>query len=249
MESLTNIWVTVGLFVVALIYASVGQAGATGYIAVFGLAGIDPIAMKSAALMLNLLAAGIGTYQFWRVGRLSWRDIYPFAVLGIPFSLIGGATQLPGDVYLPLVGGLLIVAAGLMVRSAVQRKQPQDTDAIKAPFWPALATGAIIGFVSGTTGTGGGVFLAPVILAMRWGTVRQMAAITAVYNLMNSGAALLGSYVTWSQVPSAMSYWIVAVAAGGVIGAFVGSRLLPDRWMRGVLALLLLAAGAKMIAG
>lgn len=237
---------TFALFCVATLYASVGQAGASGYIAVFGLTAMTPAAIKVAALLLNLIVAAIGAMQFWRAGRLSWQAVYPFAILGFPFSFLGGAAHLPGSIYFPLVGAVLVLTAMLMVRAALQ----QDTAAAAtrpAPFVPALLTGAVIGFLSGTTGTGGGVFLAPVVLAMRWGTARQTATICATYNLINSAAALLGAHSAWKAASSQMPIWSLAVAVGGTVGAFVGSRYLPDRWLWLILAVLLFASGLKFL--
>ena len=88
-------WFAAVLLVIAALYAAVGQAGATGYLAAMGVAGFDAAVMKPTALALNLVVAGIATVQFWRAGRVSWRTFYPFAVLGFPFSLLGGAVQLP----------------------------------------------------------------------------------------------------------------------------------------------------------
>jgi uncharacterized membrane protein YfcA len=241
------LWLALVFLVVALVYASVGQAGASGYIAAMGLLGMAPLAMKTTALALNLLVAGIGTFQFWRTGLLSWRAVYPFALLGFPFSLLGGAIQLPTRVYYPLVGVVLLLSAAQMVRSARRKAGDGPAPALRPPFVPALLTGAAIGLVSGTTGTGGGVFLAPVILAMNWASVRQTAATTAVYNLMNSGAALAGAYAAWDHVPPAMPLWLGAVGLGGAIGAFFGSRHLPETWMRYVLALLLFASGLRLV--
>lgn len=240
-------WLALAFLVVALVYASVGQAGASGYIAVMGLAGMAPLTMKTTALALNLLVAGIGTAQFWRTGRLSWRAVYPFAVLGFPFSVLGGAVHLPTHVYYPVVGTVLVLSALLMARSALRRNTGAPETARPPPFLPALATGAAIGFLSGTTGTGGGVFLAPVILAMGWAPARQTATITAVYNLMNSAAALMGASASWGSLPTALPLWLLAVGAGGSVGAFVGSRHLPDRVLRAILALLLLLSGLKLI--
>lgn len=233
--------------VIAAIYAAVGQAGASGYIAAMGLAGFDPLAMKTTALALNMMVAAIGTVLFWRAGRLSMRNVWPFALLGFPFSLLGGAVQLPGRIYFPVVGTVLILSALQMARGALRRPATADPATPPPPFAAALVTGAVIGFVSGTTGTGGGVFLAPVILAMNWGTARQTAATTAVYNLMNSAAALMGAHAAWDQIPAALPIWLGAVALGGVAGAYAGSRYLPDRWLRGILAFLLLASGIKLI--
>ena len=149
-------------FVVAALYAAVGQAGASGYLAAMGLYGIAPAIMKPTALALNVLVAAIGTFQFWRMGLFSWRTFYPFAILGFPFSLIGGAMQLPANIYHPLVGTILLLSAFQLLRSA-QKLENETRPSNEPPFLPALITGAGIGLVSGVTGTGGGIFLAPII--------------------------------------------------------------------------------------
>ncbi|WP_246660262.1 sulfite exporter TauE/SafE family protein [Rhizobium sp. FKL33] len=231
---------------VATIYAAVGQAGASGYIAAMSLFGVAPAVMKTTALVLNLVVATIGTTFFLRAGRVSWRNVYPFAVLGFPFSVIGGAVQLPEGFYYPLVGVVLVLSGIQMTRSAFGQKA-LDKVPTSPPWIAALAVGAVIGFVSGTTGTGGGVFLAPVILALNWGTARQTAATTAIYNLMNSAAALLGASRQWGHLPQSLPWWILAVALGGVAGAYVGSRYLPEKWLRLILAVLLTVSGLKLL--
>ena len=246
---LDGLWLAMAFFLIALIYASVGQAGASGYIAIMALVGFAPLAMKTTALALNLLVAAIGTAMFLKAGRLSWRSVWPFAILGFPFSLLGGSVQLPADIYYPVVGAVLVLSAVQMARTALRRSGSSADLPTDPPFIPALATGAIIGFISGTTGTGGGVFLAPVILAMNWGTARQTAATPAVYNLMNSAAALLGAYAWWDQIPSALPVWLIAVAVGGSLGAFIGSRYLPELWLRIILAAILLASGLRLLFG
>lgn len=233
--------------ITALVYAAVGQAGASGYIAIMGLTDFSPLAMKTTALSLNILVAAIGTILFLRAGRLSWRNVWPFAVLGFPFSMLGGAVHLPERAYFPVVGTILILSAVQMARTAFFGKAAGADPPVRPPFAAALATGAVIGFVSGTTGTGGGVFLAPMILTMNWGTARQTAATTAVYNLINSAAALIGARAAWSHIPPAIPLWLLAVAVGGGLGAHLGSRYLSDRWLRGILSLLLLVSGVKLI--
>ena len=241
-------WFAAVLLVIAALYAAVGQAGATGYLAAMGVAGFDAAVMKPTALALNLVVAGIATVQFWRAGQVSWRTFYPFAVLGFPFSLLGGAVQLPERIYFPLVGAILIAAAIQLFRAAARaRTAPGRAPPAEPPFWPALSAGAAIGFVSGTTGTGGGVFLAPVILAMNWVDVRRTAAVTAAYNLLNSAAALAGSYAVLGSLPPQLPGWIVAVALGGVIGGTLGARHLPERTLRLLLAAILLASGIRLL--
>lgn len=232
---------------IAVVYASVGQAGASGYIAAMALFGMAPIAMKTTALSLNVLVAAIGTFLFLRAKRISWRNIYPYALLGFPFSLVGGAVNLPSRIYYPIVGIILILSALQMARTALAGPGAHADTPTAPPFWAGLLVGAGIGFVSGTTGTGGGVFLAPVILSMNWATPHQTAATTAVYNLMNSAAALLGSLAYWNQLPASLPWWLLAVAIGGAAGAHAGSRYLSDRWLRAILAMLLLTSGLKLL--
>lgn len=242
-----SIILAVLFLIVAILYASVGQAGATGYLAAMGIVSMSPPAMKTTALSLNLVVASIGTLQFWRLGELSLRTFYPFAVLGFPFSLIGGAIQLPSSTYYTAVGGILLISAVQMVRTASRSAKVSTVQASVPPFLPALATGAIIGFVSGTTGTGGGIFLAPIILMMNWLSLRKMAAVTAAYNLLNSAAALIGAYSILGTLPPSLPLWLLAVAIGGTIGAVAGSRYLPERALRYLLAVLLFVAGTKLI--
>lgn len=241
-----TLWLAVLFLIVAALYAAVGQAGASGYLAAMGLFEIAPTVMKPTALALNLLVAGIGTFQFWRSGLFSWRMFYPFAVLGFPFSLLGGSVQLPGHIYYPAVGIILILSGLQMIRSALTNKIAVESDETP-PFLPALLAGAIIGFISGTTGTGGGIFLAPIMLAMNWISLSRTAAVTAAYNLLNSAAALAGGYASIKSIPLALPLWLIAVGVGGVAGSLVGSRYLSDRTLRFILAAVLLVSGTKLL--
>ena len=209
-----------------------------------GAFGLPPEVMKPTALALNVLVAAIGTLLFRRAGLLTWRNFYPFAVLGFPFSLLGGAIALPAAHYYPAVGIVLLASAGFIIRPARRGGESAGDD---PPFLPALLTGAAIGFVSGVTGTGGGVFLAPVILAMNWISPRRTAAVTAAYNLVNSAAALAGAAATLPALPPSLPLWLGAAGTGGVVGALAGSRLLPERVLRPLLALVLFVSGLRLL--
>jgi uncharacterized protein len=238
----------VALAIVATLYSAVGQAGGTGYVALMGLAGFAPALIKPTALALNVLVSAIGCVRFYRLGLLTWRSAYPFAVLGLPFSLLGGALRLPPSAYQPVVGALLLIAGAQMVHS-VRPAKPLDRAAPDAPpFLGSLLVGGIIGLVSGVTGVGGGIFLAPLVLSLGSATTRQTAAISVVFNLVNSAAALAGTWATLALLPARLPLWLISVGVGGLLGSWMGALHLNPRTLRLLLAFLLLAAGGRMIA-
>ena len=100
-----------GIFVVAILYSSVGHAGASGYIAIMSLLSLSPAVIKPTALALNILVASIATYQFVRAGHFSWRLFWPFAVLAVPFAFVGGYINLPTHAFTAVVGIILLYSS------------------------------------------------------------------------------------------------------------------------------------------
>jgi uncharacterized protein len=230
----------------ALLYAAVGQAGATGYLAWFALFGMAAPAMKVSALALNVVVSAIGTLQFARAGMADWRSAAPFCVAGVPCAFLGGALYLPGNIYGPVIGALLLLTAAQMVWQMLGKAgKVLPYRAPRLP--PAALSGALVGFASGLTGAGGGIFLAPILARLRWYEVRRAAGITATYNLVGSLAGLAGSLSTQGQFAPALPVWMIAAAAGAVIGSTLGARFLPPKVMRVILASILVIAGARLV--
>src|SRR4051812_25747930 len=170
-------------FVGAALYASVGHGGASSYLAVMGLFSFAPEAMKPTALALNILVSAVATLKFYRAGLFRWDLFWPFAIASIPAAVFGGATALPTGWYKVLVGVVLVYAAMWMFRSSLK---PVSSDPQAPPIWAAILSGLAIGFLSGLTGVGGGIFLSPLLLYMGWSETRATSAIAAPFILVNS---------------------------------------------------------------
>jgi uncharacterized protein len=232
----------VAIGIIAFLYSSVGHAGASGYIAVMALWGLAPATIRPTALVLNILVATIGSFQFWRAGHFSWKLFWPFALLSVPAAYLGGYLQLPAAILKIVIGVVLIFSAA---RLFFRRGDPPD---LAPPALPvAIGTGAAIGFLSGLTGTGGGIFLTPLMLFCRWARTKQASATSALFILVNSIAGLVGFVSAKQSIPSLALVLAAAAIVGGAIGSYLGSRRFPVRTICLLLATVLVIAGAKLI--
>lgn len=233
------------IFLAALLYSAVGQAGASGYLAVMALFGMAPEFMRPTALALNILVATIATIKFYQVGFFSWSTFWPFALASIPFSFLGGRMSLPGLAYKLIVALVLLYAAFQLFRIPGEDKRESATK--KIPIFLALPLGAGIGILSGLVGVGGGIFLSPLLIALGWADIKRAASVSAAFILVNSIAGLSGQIASLAYLPGAIPYWAVAAGIGGWIGAEYGSRRLGSQTLRRLLALILVIAGVKMV--
>lgn len=233
------------ILIAAILYAAIGHAGASGYLAAMALFGVVPAVMRPTALTLNILVALIATWKFYRIGAFSWRVFVPLAAGSVPFAWLGGTLTPPAGVYKALVGAVLIYAALMSLKRAGQ--PPGDT--LRAPP-PALllVAGGGLGLLSGLTGVGGGIFLSPLLLLMRWAEVRQVSGIAAAFILLNSIAGLAGVVRVVPALPEALPLWAIAAVCGGLVGAELGSRRIGSTAIQRLVAVVLVIAGIKMIA-
>jgi uncharacterized protein len=232
------------IFIAAVLYSSVGHGGASGYLAAMALFGIAPAVMKPTALVLNIIVAAIATLKFYRAGCFERSLFWQLALGSIPWAFLGGSIAIPTQIYKPIVGLVLLYAAArLGLFSSNSGTQPPRS----LPIWLAIGLGMAIGFLSGLTGVGGGIFLSPLLLLMGWATMKQAAGVSAAFILVNSIAGLLGYLTKFPTLPSSLWYWAIAAAVGGWMGSEYGSKRIGSKRLQLLLAVVLTIAGLKLI--
>jgi uncharacterized protein len=232
------------IFISAILYSSVGHGGASGYLASMALFGIAPAVMKPTALVLNIIVAAIATTKFYRAKCFTPSLFWPFAIGSIPCAFLGGSIILPTQIYKPILGLVLLYAAGRLGFKQVST-QPQPAKALSV--WLAVGLGMAIGLLSGLTGVGGGIFLSPLLLLTGWATIKQAAGVSAAFILVNSIAGLMGYLTKFPTLPANLWIWSICVAIGGWIGSEYGSKRIGSQKLQWLLAVVLAIAGIKLL--
>jgi uncharacterized membrane protein YfcA len=233
--------------VAAFLYASVGHAGASGYLAAMAFCGVSAAVMKPSALLLNLVVASLALFHFARAGRFSWRRFWPFALGSIPLAYWGGTLHVPSHVYRVLIGATLLVAAVKVFTDSLPQRQAEVVPVGMPPILPATLVGTVIGVLAGMTGTGGGIFLSPVLVLLRWGEPRDTGGVAAAFILANSLAGLAGHLPTVASLHPQLPLWIAIVLLAGTAGAWYGSRRATSPIFRRLLSVVLAIAGGKLL--
>ncbi|MDX2432124.1 MAG: sulfite exporter TauE/SafE family protein [Bacteroides sp.] len=239
---MTDILFLVGILLIAILYSSVGHGGASGYLAFMALLGFAPEVMRPAALILNIFVSSIAFVSFTRNGHFNFKLLWPFIITSIPFAFLGGTFSIDTRIYKIILGLFLLFA---IVRMLLKVKNDKD-NLKEINILSALIIGAFLGFFSGLIGIGGGIILSPIIILLGWGTVKQTAAVSAAFILVNSIAGLSG-FVLKSEIPDIqIMYMVIAGLMGGLLGSWLGSFRIKENYLRYTLALVLLMASVKL---
>ena len=238
--------------VVAMLYSSVGHAGASGYLAAMALVGVVPEVMRPTALTLNIVVAAFTTWRFRKARYFNAKIVTPFLIGSIPLAFLGGSIKLPSPVYYAMVGAVLLCSATYLTWRAFSGVDNRTEVAMKIPAIASPFVGAAIGLLSGLTGTGGGIFLSPLILLMGWAGPKSTAGISAPFIMVNSIAGLAGGMMqgtfSFTTIPGAALPLACAALAGAVLGTWLGIYKLPNRLLIVTLAIAMTIASAKLIA-
>ena len=246
MTFLLSEYITAGLiFIAAILYSSVGHGGASSYIAIMALMGTPIGSIKPIGLILNIIVSSIASYRFIKNKLFNLKIFIPVVLGSFPAAFVGGYIQLPSETYRLLVGIILLFAGFQFLFNIFKYFKMKSNQPVNFLF--GLFAGAIIGFLSGLSGTGGGIFLSPLIVFLGWTSVKGASGTAAAFILFNSISGLLGNITSVSLIPNTIFLYVFAVIGGVLIGTQLGIRILNEHRMQKILGVVLIVAGFKFI--
>jgi len=231
------------LFVVAMLYSSVGHGGASGYLALMAVYAFSPEVMKPTALILNLFVSLTSFIQFYRGEHFKWKIFLPLALASIPFAFAGGLITMEASIYKKVLGALLFIP---VLRFLFFANIP-DEELKKSNLILSILIGSLIGFLSGLIGIGGGIILSPILLLLAWTNQKQTAAISALFIFVNSLSGLAGQLTKGISVSPDMLTYVAIAFTGGLCGAYLGALKFNHNILKNTLAVVLMMAGWKLI--
>jgi len=236
-----EVLIIICIFIVAFLYSSVGHGGASGYLALMAIFAIAPAYMKSTAFLLNIFVSAVAFFIFFRAGFFRWKILLPFVITSIPMTFIGAMLQINPTIYKIILGIFLIIAS---LRLLYKPTNPEKI--VKSNFLVSLLIGSVLGLLSGMIGIGGGIILSPLLLLFKWTNIKETAAVSAIFILLNSIAGIAGVYVSGIKLPPEIIYWLLAGVGGGFLGAYVASKKFSLKIMKYSLAFVLFIAALKL---
>ncbi len=231
------------IFTVSFLYSSVGHGGASGYLALMALFNFTSATMRPSALILNALVSGVAFLMFYRTGFFRWQLFRPFAFASVPAAFLGGMVVIDEKIYARILGVVLLLSVARLITTDIGQRQR----AIGMNTVAAVSAGAMIGFISGVIGIGGGIILSPLILLLGWANMKETAAVTSLFILVNSLAGLSGMITQDITIGSEIWLMLAAGFTGGLIGAHFGSSRFTGSALRYLLSAVLVVASLKLL--
>lgn len=231
------------LFLVAFLYASVGHGGASGYIALMTLFNFVPEEIKVIALGLNILVSGIAFIQYYSVEKINYKLAIPLLISSIPLAFVGGGMKINTTIY-KLILALILVVPIIRLTGIFKEKEKEIQT---PPIFILVFIGAVIGFLSGLIGIGGGILLTPLLVYFSWSSMKQASLLSALFIFLNSIAGLIAK----KSIPASneTTFFIMAgiVVIAGFLGAFLGAKIFKSIVLKRILASVLIIAVIKLI--
>ncbi len=230
------------ILLIAFLYSSVGHGGASGYLALMALFSYPVSTMKVSGLILNVFVASIAFVQYYRSGYFKWKLFLPFALASIPFAFLGSGVLLEAGIYKKILAVLILFP--VLRLFGFFGSDSEKTSPVN--FKLALIIGATIGLISGMIGIGGGIILSPVIILLNWGNMKETAAVSALFIVVNSISGIAGAVNAPGVYNMDLVYLLIPAIVGGLLGSYFGSKKFRPEILRPILATVLLIASIKL---
>jgi len=234
-------------FITAILYSSVGFGGGSTYLALLLIWGVPYTIFPIIALTCNIIVVSGNCFNYIRAGNLNFRLLVPYLIGSIPLAFIGGSLPVEKKFFEVLLFLVLSVAGCLLLinfKSYDDKKESYRN----IPYFISVIIGALLGFISGIVGIGGGIFLSPILFLLRVAKPKHIVAAASLFILINSIFGIIGQLtksLNFNELYG-YSYLLIAVLIGGQIGNYLNLKIFPTRILALITSALVLLVAIRM---
>jgi hypothetical protein len=236
------------IFLISLVLTMVGLGGGLIFSPLFVILGFAKSEAASVSLFLNLIAAASAAYAYSRKKMVDFTLAVPLIVSSSLAAPIGSFVNVRIDLqpFLITMAVVLALAGVRMLTSPPAAVGNSDLTPSRKAIG-GIAIGAVIGFMGGLLGIGGGVFVVPLLIYVLQ-TPTKIAAASSTFIVCFAsltgflGYASLGA-IDWRFILPAA----VVCFAGGQAGARIMSTRLEGKNIRRIFSVILFALCLKLL--
>ena len=234
-------------FVTATLYSRVGFGGGSTYLALLLLWGVPYHIFPAIALLCNIFVVSGNCYNYIRAGNLNLKLLTPYLIGSIPLAFIGGSLQIDKNLFEILLF-FVLSTAGILLLLKIKSYNDTEGNYKKIPFIISLSIGALLGFISGIVGIGGGIFLSPILFLLRAGKPQHIVATASIFILINSLSGIIGQLTKNAVFNEISNYWLLllAVIIGGQLGNFLNLKVFSTKILALLTAVLVIFVSIRM---
>ena len=234
-------------FLTAILYASVGFGGGSTYLALLFIGGVPYTIFPIIALGCNIIVVSGNCFNYIRAGNLNLKLLIPYLIGSIPLSFIGGSINIEKQIFEILLFFVLLIAGCLLLIN-FNSYDDKDKSYKNIPYFISITIGAILGFVSGIVGIGGGIFLSPILYLLKVARPKHIVTVASLFILINSIFGIAGQLTKEIYFEEIYPYFylLIAVLIGGQIGNYLNLKIFPTRILALITSILVIFVAIRV---
>ena len=234
-------------FITAILYSSVGFGGGSTYLALLLIWGVPYTIFPIIALSCNIIVVSGNCFNYIRAGNLNLKLLIPYLIGSIPLSFIGGSLNIEKQIFEILLFFVLLIAGCLLLIN-FNSYDDKDKSYKNIPYFISITIGAILGFVSGIVGIGGGIFLSPILYLLKVARPKHIVTVASLFILINSIFGIAGQLTKEIYFEEIYPYFylLIAVLIGGQIGNYLNLKIFPTRILALITSILVIFVAIRV---
>jgi uncharacterized membrane protein YfcA len=199
-----------------------------------------PVEAIASSLLVVAAASAFALVRHGMRGHIQWRTGFIFGLSGMLSAFVGGqvGAHLPGEILLFAFSIIMAITGFAMIR---RRKSTSLTNGHKPRTYRLVLDGALVGFITGIVGAGGGFMVVPALVLFGGLAIKEAIATSLLVVIMKCLGAFAGFALKFndgalisfnSKIDFDFQVILIAIigaSVGSVVGSLFSSKVKSEK--------------------